>query len=309
MSGWRHPARLAVICWTALAVTAHAEQAQPPRLGQSLPLVGLQRLELQSPGQPRVRLQRAEQGWVLPDKAGYPAATALLQPLQEGLERAPALQFVAAQDAPEDLRLHLYAADGRQHRLLLGEAPPGVGRLLRREGDEQVWLLDPDVALPVGELHWLERRLVNIPADEIRELDLLRANGERLVLFRPGDAAQPWHLEQLPPGRQLDAGAVDELLARFADLRFADVAPLDQLAIHQPPMLRFSLRTYAGARLRGKVYRQGAFYWVTLEASANMPVERVTGRAGWLYRLEAEQYRALARRMPQLLVENFAARR
>ncbi|WP_252724850.1 hypothetical protein, partial [Acinetobacter baumannii] len=66
-------------------------------------------------------------------------------------------------------------------------------------------------------------------------------------------------VRQLPTGRKLAyEAAANGAAALFADLRFADVAPLAQVGFRQAPLLlAFSLRTFSGARLDGEIRRQG----------------------------------------------------
>lgn len=258
-------------------------------------LAEVERLEVRRAEQPPVRLQRQGQDWVLIDKAGYPADQALVRTFLTSLAGAQPLEHVAAEAVPRDIRIILQRSDAALQRLYLASEQGPEGRLLYLGDEARPWRVDGALPLPLQELNWLDRRLIAVPPAEVRELQLHKANGSQLVFFRHGDA--PMRLEQLPGGQPPASQALAELLAVFADLRFSEVVPAEQLAFSKRPRLRFTLRTQAGARLDGAVYRHRSFYWLTLNPGATLPETQQVGKTGWLYRLEYWQVSLLEREL------------
>ncbi len=157
--------------------------------------------------------------------------------------------------------------------------------------------------MPNNELEWLDRRIATLPFARVRELQLRYPKGERLDLYRD-DAGQPnLQVRQLPSGRKLAyEAAANGAAALFADLRFADVAPLAQVGFRQAPLLlAFSLRTFSGARLDGEIRRQGEQYWLLPKSVEGFAEGEVAAHPDWAYRIEEDRYRALARHLPELL--------
>lgn len=280
--------------WLALALLLPFGALAAPASSWTARLAELDGLEVHRAGLPPVRLARENERWVLVDKAGYPADPTLVRTFLAALASAQPLEHVAAEAVPRDIRITLRHGEAVESLHLASEAGQ-EGRLLYRGDELRPWRVDGVLPLPLQELHWLDRRLIAVPPAEIRELQLHKANGSQLVFFRHGDA--PMRLEQLPGLQVPDARALDELLAVFADLRFSEVVPQDQLAFSKRPRLRFTLRTQAGARVDGAVYRHRSFHWLTLSPGSSLPEAQWGGRAGWLYRLESWQVSLLEREL------------
>lgn len=258
-------------------------------------LADIDGLELRREGQPPVRLERQGPLWVLADKAGYPADQGLVRTFLAALATAQPLEHVAADAVPRDIRITLRRGDAAPRRLYLASEKNPEGRLLYAGDEAQPWRVHGPLPLPLQELNWLDRRLLAVPPDKVRELQLQRADGSQLVFFRHGEV--PMRLEQLPGAQPPASQALAELLAVFADLRFSEVVPADQLAFSKRPRLRFSLRTQDGARVEGAVYRHSSFHWLTLVPGASLPAGQQAGRAGWLYQLEYWQVSLLEREL------------
>ncbi len=156
-----------------------------------------------------------EGGWVVPDKAGYPAAAGevdrLLRALgggaqgrgqdpQPGQPRAPRPGRALARAAT---RLTLEGLGRAPLVLLIGQASGRAANWCGWPGDEQVWLVDQPLALVDNELAWLDRRISAIPFAEVREVAVRHADGERLDAWR--EVAEQFNLtlRQLPAGRRL----------------------------------------------------------------------------------------------------------
>lgn len=317
---------LAVLALALVAGWYFTSQVPAPRVTTQAAawLPGLQvqqveAIEIQRADQPLVRLQRREQGWVLPAKADYPADQAATSALLKALVEA---RQVEPRTSNPELYGHLGLADKgdaeqqgvrvtlERHgqpplSLLIGKPGQQAGQLVRRADQAQSWLISQRIELPATELEWLDRRITAVPFSAVRELQLRHASGERLTLFR--DQAEDAHLQvrELPRGKHLAFdGAADEMGQFFADLRFSDAAPLAQLSFTGTPTLQFSLLTLAGKRLKGSLFGKGGQYWLLLEPSSDLPVAELPGRSDWAYRLESSQYQSLARKLTDLLAKS-----
>lgn len=298
-------------------------------------------LEVQVGNEPAVRLARSGDGWVLPAKEGYAAAS---QPLADLLKALLEAEKVEARTANPQLHARLgLAEDGetgeRASRVRIefadaaavdtaaadaaaGSAAPGAaallelrignpasqgaGQLVRRKGEEQVWLISRNIPLPATELDWLDRRVTAIAFADVRELDVRYASGEQITVYRDEQAQPNLKVRQLPKGRALPfEAAANGMATLFANLRLSDALPLAQLPFdREKPALRFVLQTFAEGRLEGQVYRHGEEYWMTLPVREGLSAEQVPGREQWAFRIETQHYQALAKRLPQLLGEN-----
>lgn len=291
--------------------------AQAERWLPGVQVAQVKAIEVQRGDQPLVRLERREQGWVVPAKADYPADQGVVSRLLKALAEA---RKVEPRTANPELYGRLGLADKgdaeqRAVRLKLeqGEAPlqlligkPGQqeGQLVRRADEAQSWLVSQRIELPISELEWLDRRIAAIPFAEVRELDLRHAGGERLTLSRDKAEEANLQVRDLPKGKQLAfEGAANGLGQFFADLRFADAAPLAQLGFEGKPALEFSLTTFAGKTLKGRFYSKADQHWLLLEQGSGLSASEVPGRSDWAYRIEPYQYQSLARKVTDLLAK------
>lgn len=291
--------------------------AQAERWLPGVQVAQVKAIEVQRGDQPLVRLERREQGWVVPAKADYPADQGVVNKLLKALAEA---RKVEPRTANPELYGRLGLADKgeaeqRAVRLTLeqGEAPlqlligkPGQqeGQLVRRADEAQSWLVSQRIELPASELDWLDRRVTAIPFAEVRELDLRHAGGERLTLARDKAEEANLQVRDLPKGKRLAFdGAANGFGQFFADLRFADAAPLAQLGFEGKPALEFSLTTFAGKTLKGRFYGKADQHWLLLEQGSGLSASEVPGRSDWAYRVEPYQYQSLARKLTDLLAK------
>ena len=292
--------------------------AQAERWLPGVQVAQVKAIEVQRGDQPLVRLERREQGWVVPAKADYPADQGVVNKLLKALAEA---RKVEPRTANPELYGRLGLADKgeaeqRAVRLTLeqGEAPlrlligkPGQqdGQLVRRADEAQSWLVSQRIELPASELDWLDRRVTAIPFAEVRELDLRHAGGERLTLARDKAEQANLQVRDLPKGKRLAFdGAANGFGQFFADLRFADAAPLAQLGFDGKPALEFSLTTFAGKTLKGRFYGKADQHWLLLEQGSGLSASEVPGRSDWAYRVEPYQYQSLARKLTDLLAKD-----
>lgn len=277
-------------------------------------------IEVRRPGQPLVRLERQGEAWVVPAKAAYPAALTPIATLLRALVEAHKLEAKTAnaqlhgqlglaekgEAEQQATRISLELSGGRSLGLWVGKrAQQGEGQLLRMAGEDQVWLIDQALELPATELEWLDRRITAIPFASVKELDLRYANGERLTVLRDNQNEPNLKVKQLPSGKRLAyEAAANGMAMLFAELDFADAAPLAQVQFKSRPLLQFSLTNFTGGQLDGAVYSQGEQLWLTLPQSRNFSTEQLPGKTDWAYRLESYQYQTLAKKLKDLLLEN-----
>lgn len=274
-------------------------------------------IEVQRGDQPLVRLERREQGWVVPAKADYPADQGVVNKLLKALVEARKVEprtanpelygrlGLADQGEAEQRAVRLSLEQGEVPlQLLIGKPGQQDGQLVRRADEAQSWLVSQRIELPASELEWLDRRVTAIPFAEVRELDLRHAGGERLTLARDKAEQANLQVRDLPKGKRLAFdGAANGFGQFFADLRFADAAPLAQLGFDGKPALEFSLTTFAGKTLKGRFYGKADQHWLLLEQGSGLSASEVPGRSDWAYRVEPYQYQSLARKLTDLLAK------
>ncbi|UVE16701.1 DUF4340 domain-containing protein [Pseudomonas sp. LS44] len=274
-------------------------------------------LEVSSPGQPLVRLERRDNVWLVPAKAAYPASAAAVNSLLRALGEArkieaktrnPQLhaQLGLVEKGPQQAaRINLQVAGGQPLGLLVGKpAQQGEGQLVRLVGDDQVWLIDKPISLPVEEQQWLDRRVAAIPFASIKRITVRYANGDRLSVYRDQASESNFKVDPLPAGQRPPYEAAANGMANlFGRLEFADAAPLAQVQFKTPALLEFELESFSAGQLSGALYAQGEQFWMTLSKRSDFDAEQLPAKADWAYRIETEQYRALAKTLKEVLTK------
>ncbi|PKM28445.1 MAG: hypothetical protein CVV08_19780 [Gammaproteobacteria bacterium HGW-Gammaproteobacteria-12] len=318
---------IVLLCVLGYAAVQHSQQQSMAQVERAPWLAveqgylnTLQALEIEQPGQPSVRIERREDGWVVPAKADYPAAPQPLADLLRALREARTVEAKTANaqwharlglaeegEADEQaLRLKLQFDDHPQLNLRLGNpSQQGIGQLVRRAGEDQVWLIDQQLQVPMRELDWLDRRVSDIPFTGIARLELRYADGEKLTLTRADAQQYNFAVAELRKEQKLSfEGAANGVALVFSNLQFADAAPLAQIGFKQAPMLQFSLAGFDGQKLEGALYEQGKQHWLVLGEREGFEAGEVSARADWAYRLEPDQVTRLAKKLRDLLAKS-----
>ena len=168
----------------------------------------------------RVTLLRGEGGWTLADPAGYPAEGQKVDRLLEQLSGLTVRRPVVSSpryhstfkvtEAERERRLRIWDSGGEAPRvdLFLGSSPNVDVSHVRLEGDDRVYEAQGlgSFDLRVEANSWVDRKLIDLPFDDVVAVRLRNAHGE-IEVVREDDR---WRL--LSPAGQdaaLDGAKVD----------------------------------------------------------------------------------------------------
>lgn len=167
--------------------------------------------------------------WKLLEKAGYPAALDKVRQviagvagleIQEAKTRNPALferlqvEDRSAKNA-QSTQITLLDKDGKALAdVLVGKSEGAkVDRTrneiyVRKAGEQQSWqvigYLPADLAQEMTE--WLDKSLMNIDAQRLKEVSFVYADGEEVNLLKLQQGDKEWQLLDIPEGQQLKGG-------------------------------------------------------------------------------------------------------
>lgn len=263
-------------------------------------------------------VRRSEAGWVVDELGGFPVDAGKIQALARSLVAARLLE--AKTDRPERharLELEDPTVEKAKSRLVVlsdangsvilslivgktryGVFGPGRGGVYARRADEQrAWLLDRRIEVPEEPIDWIERRILDVPRDQVARVVLRPGTGEQLVAARTGAEATELTLAGVPEGRAADKDKLDRLAGTLADLTLQDVKPAAAIAFAaDAPRARFE--TVSGLVVEAVIQKEGqgddAVFWVKLGASSGTPL---AGEASPDGKPVAEQVAALAPRL------------
>lgn len=77
------------------------------------------------------------------------------------------------------------------------------GLYVRKPDDEQSYLVDGVIDITSSRTDWIERSLIDIPAEAIRAVRVEHADGDTYTLFKNDKGQEQFELENLPAGKKL----------------------------------------------------------------------------------------------------------
>lgn len=273
---------------------AGAESPWLPQLKQQLG--ELRRLRLQSSAE-TVTLARGDAGWVVEERAAYPADFRQLETLLEALASARLVEQKTArpeffdrlglvdieQPASEAVQLEIWNAGEQPFlRVLLGKAAEGRnGRYVRAVSEQQTWLIDTSPEPMTNPADWLERKLLDVDFSRVASVSRALGGTPEFSAARAVAGDVPLAIAALPAGKApryqgvFDAAARAILTAEPEDVRKA--ADLDFTGAAETVIGSFD-----GLNLTVRAIKAKDGNWVALGAAAGTPVPRTDAPASEL---------------------------
>jgi hypothetical protein len=247
----RKTAFFALSIGTVLAVAAamfvSKQRAPESELAQSALFPGLAehvndvaRIEVKSK-EKKTTVRKDGEGWVIEDRGGYPAlfdkvkaavvAVAdleVLEPKTSNKELYPRLG-VEGIDAEASSSVLVSLADGQSKplaALLVGKPRTGgpLGTYVRRPDEPQAWLVRGAVEISADPVEWMERELLNIAPERIREITIEKAGDKPVRVFKKEPKDKDFVLADLPKGTKLKSQlTLNGLANALEQLRLDDV--------------------------------------------------------------------------------------
>ncbi|MEQ8939091.1 MAG: DUF4340 domain-containing protein, partial [Gammaproteobacteria bacterium] len=106
---------------------------------------------------------------------------------------------------------------GKPRRSSAAQSTPGL--YVRIPDEEQSYLVDGVLELSAKKTDWIERSLLDIPADAIKRVQVEHPDGDSYVLFKQQKGQENFEVENLPEGKK---AAPEIILNRYAAI-LADV--------------------------------------------------------------------------------------
>jgi hypothetical protein len=246
-------------------------------------------------------------GWVFTAKGGYPVQLSTMQNVLSGLASLKTVQAMTERpklysrldlgDPGKDSQaraLELTKSDGAAILKLivgkkkydtLGQGHDGV--YIRKPDDARTWLAEPAITLPTDQLGWIDRKVLDIDADTIKDIVLTPDGGKPLELSRD-KKEDKFQVKDLPKDaklKQQDPGEAISSSFRYLDLD--DVKPAAQVTA--PAAATAHIETFGGLSCDVTLIKQDGT-WVTIAVkgtgdSAKQADEIAKRTGGWAYKI------------------------
>ncbi len=325
----------ALVIVAILAVVGQRGQ-QPQTQSGEIFLPGLleslddvERVELVRRGEEAVAtLERDASGWKVLERDGYPAD---LNKIRHALLSLAETQILEAKTADATLhdRLGVEAitadtAGGIVIRLIGSAAPVAVivgdtagdyRRYVRRQNEDQAYLINRDPELGTTITDWLDAAIVDIDGERIQQVSVSRPDGETLVVSKEVRGQSNFTVENIPQERELRYDSIANVLGNVLDgLTLDDV---ERLTDTTEEIFVTEFRTFDGLVISARSLERDEETWVSFAATvdATLPPESAQTRAaaeseaaeinarvqGWRYQISTYKFEQLTRAMADLL--------
>jgi hypothetical protein len=268
---------------------------------------------------------RRGKGWVVAEKAGYPADPGkigklalaladlkLVEPKTRRRDLYPRLEV----EKPGAGKATLVTVKGKSGatlaRLIVGKERYdrlGTGKngvYVRKPGDPQSWLASGSLDLSGKLPDWLDRKILDLPQAQVARVSLTAPDGTKVTIARPSPGA-PFGIVDAPAGAKFKSQ--DEIAAPAGALQSLDLQDVAPAAKLPPPAAGAWLATYHtfdGLEVKLTLFDRGKQPWIAVAASgagkAAAQAKRIEGRvSGWSYRIPSYKAMPLQKKLADLL--------
>lgn len=258
-------------------------------------------------------LERGEDGWSTPDRAGYPVDEADVRRLLAGLadmkyvERKTSMPERFSRLGLEDIDAELSdsahvtvttAGGDVLADVIVGRpsarffAGTSSGTYIRMPGSDETWLVSGVTNVQTRLVPWLDREIVALPANTVARIEI--GEGEDSYVLSREDAEAQFTLADMPEGRSLDTGTVDAMAKALASVELEEVKTRADLALPDDAQ-RARVTTFDGLAVSIRLAELDNKYWATFEASGEgETAATINARTGnWTYWIPSATFNAL----------------
>jgi hypothetical protein len=281
-----------------------------------------------SQGGRALALARDKEGWVLPDRGGYPVKLDAVRGLLVKLAQAELVESkTRSKERHALLELEDPAGkDAKSRQLRLVDDKGGLiaavivgkkrydafgaskgGTYVRKPGDEQTWLSNAELDVSLAVRDWVQSAVLNLDADKVAKVTLEIPGEEPLVIERDAKDAKKHVVAGLtvPEGKKPKEGAGEDIVRAAASIDLEDMRKASAtMAGKDVSVVRIEGDGGLGVTLR--VRKEGEDTWVALEVSgaegeAKKTADELAKRVnGWEFKISAGKAQSILRRRADL---------
>jgi hypothetical protein len=242
-------------------------------------------------GEQRATVARAGAGWAVEEKGGYPADPVKVHQALLGLADLTLVEPKTGKPALYP-RLELEDADKKDAKStlvtvsdakgsLLGEIIAGKrkvdalgggndGIYVRKPGSARSWLARGTLDVTGDPTAWLDKKLMDVPADQVKSVALTAADGQKLAFTR-GKPGEAFALTAPPPaGKKIkENNPLNEPAAALAGLELADVEPAKGVAVPKDNVATARYETFDGLVVSLVLFNLDGHDWAQIDATGS----------------------------------------
>ena len=289
----------------------------------------VRRVEIVGAGEERLAtLERNDSGWTVLERGGYPADLTKTRHALLSLAETQILEAKTANPALHDrLGLEAITSDtaggiaveliglAEPVRIIVGDAEGDYQRYVRRQGEDQTYLINRDPELATSAVDWLDTEIVNVDGERIQHVTVSRSDGEPLIVSKAVRGQANFTVENIPEGRKIRYDSIANVMGNILEsLTLDDVEPLTETT---DEVIVTEFRTFDGLVITARSLERDDSAWASCAAAVDptLPPESEQTRAdaaveateinervqGWRYQIATYKFDQLTREIADLL--------
>jgi len=193
---------------------------------------------------------------------------------------------------------------GKRRATLAGTTTGGV--YIRKPGTDQTWLAASTTDVSDDRNNWLERKITNIDAKQIKTIIIRHPDGEAISISKPSATVKNFNLDDIPPGKKLISQAdLDSTAGALSGFQLDDVRKLDA-PFDAATTVAADFTTFDGLSINARITMLDDAFWLTLDASgtgaAMQKAAAISARTkGWVYQISNYAAAVFLKRAKDLL--------
>jgi Domain of unknown function (DUF4340) len=278
-------------------------------------------------GESKTTLRRQGDQWLVEEKSGYPADAAKVHQVLLGLAE---LRYIEAKTGKPEFYSRLEVEDAGQKGAkstlvtasdekggLLGEIIAGKRRIdllgggvdgvyVRKPAEAQSWLASGTLDLAGDPMGWLDRKVIDLPQEKVKEAVLIQPDGSKLDIARD-KPDNPLALKGAPANAKLKSDtAAGEPANALAGVELADVRPAAEVTFPKEGVAHAEYTSFDGLTIKVALVEQDGKSWARFEASGtgdgDKPAAELNAKLSpWVYALPDYKAKALKTKLADLV--------
>ncbi len=176
---------------------------------------------------------------------------------------------------------------------------------MRKPAEAQSWLASGTLDLAGDALGWLDRKVIDLPQEKVREAVLIQPDGSKLDIARdkPDD---PLALKAPAAAKLKSDTAASEPANALAGVELADVRPAAEVTFPKEGVAHAEYASFDGLTIKVALVEQDGKSWARFEASGTGDGEKPAAELNaklspWVYALPDYKAKALKTKLAELV--------
>lgn len=269
----------------------------------------------------QVTLRRRESDWVVAERE-FPADPGKVRKLlldlsalavvEEKTSDPASYERIGVEDvtSPKASGTRIEAVTPKKtYGLIAGDISGMKNSYVREVGVAKSFLATPQLRADAEPKRWLDRTIVDIPQDRVKEVALKPASGPAYTVSRENKDQKDFTVSNIPRGKELTSASVANAIAsEIMSLTMDDVRKAPEGAPAKPAAST-TYRTFDGLELRFDGVKDGDRHYVSVTASATSQEAEAEAKKlaprfeGWQFEIPGYKYDLLFRPQEELLTD------